>query len=370
MRYLALACVLLFMLSCPCLAEENARDMLSQADIGKIQSFADQNALNVDIDHITDDAVQGKIPDLDEIVAFFKNALRMPLKSAAERFAGVIVPMLLLAVLGSAFPDAGGGTGGAAFILNISLLGKLSDIVLQALSAAQNCMAVAKSFSDMIAPVLTALITAAGMNSSAALVTPTSALAGNLIENLFSTYGVSACRYALVLAVAGSLSAAVDLSSVVGMIRKSVNWCCGLAGTLFAALISVQHNLAASLDSAAVKTAKYTVDSITSIIGSGVSDAWSTYISGVSIAKNAVGVSGAAAMLASGIKPLAEILFSMLAVNLVSVFLKIIGEKGAAKAAEQLSGVCQMALALSCSCVVIAVILVSALMFTGRGLLY
>ena len=370
MKVLAVLAVLLCMFAVPCCAAESAEDMLEGVPMERLQSFSDENETGLDVSVLAGNALQGKIPSADKIIAYIKGSVSAPFRSAARDASAAVVPVLLLAVLGSTFPESSGGVGGARFVLYVAVLGTLSEIVLKALVYAENCMSVAKSFSDMIAPLLTALITAAGMNSSAALISPAAALAGNIIENVFSKYGVLACRYALALAAAGSLSTAIDFSAAVSGMKKAVNWCCGLAGTLFAALIALQNNVAASVDSAAVRTAKYTVDSITSIIGSGVSDAWNAYVSGVGIAKNALGVSGALALLAAGIRPVARILFSMLAINAVSVFLKIMGEKDAARAAEQLAGVCQMSLALSCGCVVIAMILISAVMFAGRGMLY
>ena len=368
-RLILLMCTLL-LVSGACLAEEQAQDLLASVDTGKIQSFADQYMPGVDMENVAGDVLNGNINGFGRIYAYIKSAITESLSSTAKTASGIIAPVLLMALLGNAFPDASGGVNGAKFMLMLSLIGTLSGIAAKALSSAQVCMRAAGEFSDIIAPVLTAVTTAAGMNGSAALVSPSAAMAGNIIGRLFSKYGTIACRYALILSVAGNLSAAVDLSPLVSGIRKAVNWCCGLASTLFAALITVQNSVAASLDSTAVKTAKYTVDSFTSIIGSGVSDAWNTYVSGVSIAKNVVGVSGAAAMLAAGIKPIAEVLFSMLLLNMIALFLKLTGETRASKAAEQLSGVCQMALALSCGCAVVAVILVSAAMFAGRGMFF
>lgn len=351
-------------------AEEQAQKILSQTEDLQLQRFLDENEAEINVSEMIAEAARGKVPQADEIGAFVSGKIKGPFHKVAASALGAIAPVLLLTLLGSVFPESTGGVGGARLILLLAMLAALVQIAAGAIQSAQKCMRLAADFSDAVSPLLSAVVVASGMNSGAALITPSAALAGNVIGGVFAKYGVTACRYALVLSSSSSLCASIDLSSAINAIKKGVNWCCGLSGALFAALVSAQSSVAAALDGAAIKTAKYTVDSFSSIIGSGVSDAWGAYLSGVSLAKNAVGVSGAAAMLAVGIKPLAEIFFSMLLLNLMAVFLKLTGERQAAQAAEQLAGVCQMALALSCGCVVIAVILVGATMLVGNGLLY
>lgn len=364
-----IALVLIFILLPLNACAEGAEDWLAQTDIAQIQNFSDENDAGIDVLHIIEATLQGELFDTEDLIEYLKAKIALPMKTAVCAASGAIVPVLLMALLSGMLPDSTGSVRGSRFVLTLALLGILSQISVSAIDSAETCMRIAREFTDMIAPVLTALISAAGMNSGAALISPSSALAGNLIGNVFSKYGVLLCRYTLILALASGMCLSLDLSSLVSGMKKLVNWCCGLAGTLFAALVSVQSSVASSMDSAAAKTARYTVDSFGSIIGSGVSDAWSAYISGVSIAKNAVGISGSAVLLAAGIKPIAEMLFAMLVLKLIALFLNLIGESRMAKTVEELSGVCQMALALSCSCIVIAVILISAVMFAGNGLL-
>ncbi|MBQ3575734.1 MAG: hypothetical protein IJA26_08680 [Clostridia bacterium] len=368
MKRLCLALLALFLLSGIAFAEGYG-EFLSDADIGRIQSFSDEYS-GIDIASITDDVAQGELGIPEEMENYLKRSVRDALGDTAGRVMAAIVPVLLLAVLGCAFPHSRGGVSGARFILAVSMLGTFVKIASSALQSAESCITASKKFTDVITPVLSAVTTAAGMNASAALVTPASALAGNIFENLFCKYGLAACRCALVLAAVGGLTDSIDLSSLISVVRKAVNWCCGLAGTLFAALAAVQNNIASSADSAAARTVKYTVDSFASIIGGGVSEAWNTYAAGVSIAKNAVGVSGSAAILAAGIRPVASILLSMLSFKFIAVFLDMIGEKRASRSCDQVSGVCQMALSLSCGSIVIAVILATAAMFAGRGFLF
>lgn len=366
-----LALIILAVLFMPCAeAEEAASEFIAQSGLEKLQEFSGSYGTEVDVNEIAQNAARGEIFRFEELLPSMRAAASGAVKDIFGALSGMTGPVLLLALIGCVFPGGNGGVGGARFLLVLSLVGMMSGIALTALNSAAACMDTAQEFTDAASPVLASLAGAAGMNTSAALVTPASALAANIVEILFSKYGSFACRFALILAACGGISAAVDLSAAVAFMRKGVNWCCGLVGTLFAALISMQNSIAAAADNAAVRTAKYTVDSLASFIGSGVSDAWGTYVSGVTIAKNAVGVSGAAVLIAAGLRPVIRIAASMIALKLVQVFLSAVGEVRAATAAEQLAGVCQMALALSCGAITVAAVLCGAFMLAGKGLIF
>lgn len=369
MKRLLIALALLLLLGTAAQAEDGAQELLSGADFTGIQSFSERFDAEIDVENIAESVLRGELPDQDTLLARLRDAALGALRGTAKNLAGAIAPVMLAALIAGVFPEGSGGTGGAQFLMTLALLGTMAEIALPALDSAESCMRAAREFTDAVSPVLAAFAGAAGMNGSAAIITPATALAANIIEIAFSRYGIFACRCALALSAAGSLSGAIDLSPAVTLARKGVNWCCGLVSALFAAMTSLQNSLAAAADSAALRTAKYTVDSLGSLIGSGVSDAWGSYVSGVMIAKSAVGVSGAAALVAAGLNPLIRIISSMLALNLIQLLLKIAGEHRGARAAEQLAGVCQMALALSCGSITVAAILSGAFMLAGRGML-
>ena len=122
------------------------------------------------------------------------------------------------------------------------------------------------------------------------------------------------------------------------------------------------------LDGIAARTAKFAVDSAAPVIGSGISDAWDSYLSGVLVTKNAVGLSGIATLLFAGARPVLICLAAMAALYLIAALLDAFGEKTSAAAAEQIAGICQMALSLCTATLAIAMILLGAAMMIGKGL--
>ena len=368
MRRLAVWLMLALALCGSAAAEEAARRAFNEADISGIADFAREYGAEVDPNALAQAALQGDVPDARELFEALKGRLIAPLKDALRTGQGLLGPVLLLALLRCALPDAAGGSGGARFLLRLALLLGFSEVALRSLSSSMDCIRAAKALSGAAAPALTALLAAMGMAGTSALVTPTAALIGDAAEGLFLNWGMPLCRFALCMAIAGSLTPSVDLSGAAKLMRKAANWGAGLATTVFTGMLALQGTVAGAVDGVAVRTAKFAVDSAAPVIGSGVSDAWDSYVSGVLIAKNAVGLSGIAALLSAVLKPLLVCASSMLMLNLIAALLAALGEKDTARAAEQVSGICQMSLSLATGAVAIATVLLGAAMAAGGNL--
>lgn len=369
-RMVAAALALLVLIfGAGCAAEEPAERALEAVDMRGMEEFAEAAAPDLDLQSVLDGAQRGEFPSLDELMKALGEQLRAALRDVAASCVGLVAPALLLAVMGCTLPDRSGGSAGARFMIQCLLFQGLIRLAVESMEGVEACLMRAGEFGDAVAPPLTALMTAAGMTNGAALISPAAALAGGAVEDLLRGYGLALCKFALAMAVAGNLSDAIDLSRLYRLLRKAANWGAGLTVTLFTALTAIQGNVSAGLDGVAVRTAKYAVDSVTPVIGSGISDAWDSYVSGIMIAKNAVGVSGVALLIAVGLKPVLRAAAAMVAMNLFAALMDMLGERRAARAAEQAAGVCQMLLTLCTAALTVGMILLAAAMAAGRGLL-
>lgn len=363
-----IACIILVLCIFSASAEEVSVRALEEADMDALYRFADEYDVQAVIDTAMEGALKGDLPDEERIIAWLKKQIQAPMEHAGKMAGNLVPPVLLLALMRAVSRGEKGATAGARFLLRLQLLGSFMEIALFALAATRECLTATSALSDAVAPALTTLLAAMGLNGSAALVSPAAAIAGNAAERLFLKHGLPLCRIALCSAIAGNLSPALDMSRITAMFKKTANWGAGLATTLFTALLALQGTITETLDSVAVRTAKFAVDSATPVIGNGVSDAWESYVSGVLIAKNAVGVSGISALIAAGFKPVLVCLAAMVVLNACAAFLDLLGEKETGRAAGQIAGICQMAVSLATGGLAIAMVLLGAMMAAGRCL--
>ena len=113
----------------------------------------------------------------------------------------------------------------------------------------------------------------------------------------------------------------------------------------------------------------FAVDSASGIMGSGVSDVWDSYVSGMRVTCGSVGFSGAVLLLAAGFRPLLRLGATMLLLHVIGVLLDMLGEATTARAAQRMGDAVQMALELCSGALAIAGILLGAGMAAGRGVL-
>jgi len=356
----ALVCILILMLcTSGCMAE---------ADTKPIYEFAGEFDAGETVKAIFEDALSGGVSAWDAFLNWAKTALVEPLRLVLSTAYSSIAPVFLLAMLRGCLPEAKGSGEGALFLLRLVLMLSFSELAMMALGACETCLRAVARFTSAAAPGIAAVLTAMGMNGTAALVSPAAALAGGIAEDAFLNCGLPLCRGALCLAITGNLSDAVDLNRIVTLLKKTCSWGVGLITVIFTALTTLQGGVSEAIDGVGIRTAKFAVDSAAPVIGSGASDAWESFVSGMMITKNALGVSGIAALLAAGLKPVACCTAAILLLNVIAALLELFGEKQTARAAAQVGGICQMALSLVTGALVIGTVLMGAAMSVGRGI--
>ena len=363
-RTLHLLALCLFLI----LGSAQAEGMIPEEKLASLLDFAREQGILREFRQILEAAFSGDLSIWEVLAAWWMEKSRLSAAQMLSRGASLAFPALMMALMRAVLPDGCGGAKGVFFLLRIQLMLIFSQIAASALDAAASCLGMVIRFTDAVAPLLAFLFTAAGMDGTAALVTPAAALAGSAAEKLFLRFGLPLCRIALCTAIAGNLSAQIDLKRITALLRRLTNWGSGLATTLFTGLLALQGCMTESLDGLAVRTAKFAVDSASPVIGSGVSDTWESYISGIMIAKNALGISGIAGLLLVCAAPVLCCLAAMLLLTLCAALLSVFGEREASRAASEIAGICQMALSLCTSALAIGMILLGAAMSAGRSL--
>jgi len=308
----------------------------------------------------------GEFPDWREIAGILTGLLSEPFRKISSQFAGMLFPAIMLALMNAALP---GRHASAGFLCHVMLAISGADIFAMILQSAEECLEITASFSDAAVPALIAVLTASGKTASAGLISPSAALTGNLIESVYRRWGLLLCASAGSIALAANLSETTPLNRIFRLLKRLFNWGSGLILTLFTTMIFLQGSAASVSDGLAVRTAKYAVDSVTPVIGSGISDAWESYLSGLNAARNAVGLSGCVLLLSVCLKPMFTMAVSMIALSVFSSFLEISGEKNAASCLDQLSGACQMALSLCGGAMAVWVILMGSVLSLSGGIL-
>lgn len=90
--------------------------------------------------------------------------------------------------------------------------------------------------------------------------------------------------------------------------RKCTTWILGLLMTVFLGVLSMQNWLGSSVDTAASKTTKYVIANFVPVVGSAVSDAYTTVRSSLQMLRSTTGVVGMVSLCVLFLPPLVQLL--------------------------------------------------------------
>lgn len=149
----------------------------------------------------------------------------------------------------------------------------------------------------------TALVQGSGMYVSLSLV---SSLSGRIFSGI-SSFGLAA---ALISPLGGQL-----ISSLSSGVKSIFTRTLGILTAVITAAFSLQSIVAGSVDSAAMRAARYMASGLIPVVGSTVSGALSTLASGMSYAKGIIGGGAVGALLLMALSPLVMLLLYRLSLS-------------------------------------------------------
>lgn len=209
----------------------------------------------------------------------------------------------------------------SVLVITLLTIGRLSTVLNTVLMVLSACC----KFMLAYIPIFAALISFSG-NVSAALTYNTLALAFSEGISLFSSNfltSVLGCYFCLCIVL--TLNQAVNQPRFVSAFGKAVSVVLGLISAVFASLLSVKGVLSASVDSVSAKGIRFIISSTIPVVGSAISDAYSTVLGSIGVIKGSVAFIGILACLIMNIPALTEALLYYGALSLASFFAEAAG---------------------------------------------
>lgn len=169
-----------------------------------------------------------------------------------------------------------------------------------------NTLNAAGAFIHSFVPVYTLLLSLGG-NTSSALTYNSVTFTFAQIITLFTDSAASNLLGAfLALSVAFSLNSVTNLNKFIAVVNKAVNTVVGFVSSTFAALLTVRGAFSASIDTVSSKSIRFIIGSLIPVVGSSISDAYSTLLGSINIIKGSVAVVGISVILIIIFPPVLE----------------------------------------------------------------
>lgn len=254
---------------------------------------------------------------LNNITEFFSSTLKEKAGDCLSNIFTLLCVIMLSGTVSSLFI----GNRHESFISNISvviLILLTVNIVAGALSATISVLKLSGSFMLSFVPVYTLIISLSG--------NATSALTYNSLIMIFAEAFSSVITYALpdllgvllCLIISFSLNESINLSRLINSINKTVSVLLGLSAGAFTGFLSLKNILSASLDSVSVKSIRFLISSLIPVIGSSISEAYSSLLGSINLIKGSVAFVGIIVILVINLPVLTETLIYYLGFTALS----------------------------------------------------
>ena len=328
-------------------------DMISGEGLGNIERVFPSFSFSGFVEEITSG---GSVFQADRIIEsmikLFANELY-----GAIRVLSVIAAVIVLGAIAETLRKTLGKNGfNASSVATIAVIcGLCVNMFASAAGYAKNVSGDMTAMMAALIPVIITLLAGSGFAVSASITHPILYLMCNVFANVFDKVLIPLSVIYLAVSLLDTLSDAFELSALSGLIKKIFNFTVGLTMTLFTGILSLSGFAAVSLDSLTAKGAKFAVSSMVPFVGGSISDALASVASASLMLKNAVGVSGIAAIVLLCAVPVIKEAALIFSIRVCAAVCEPIADK---KAVKMLSSVADSLSMINASVISTAVMMI------------
>lgn len=243
------------------------------------------------------------------------------LKEKAEKTSKNIFMLLCVIMLCGAISTLFVGSKNESFISYMStiILILLSvNIIADVLSATISVLKVSGTFMLSYIPIYTLIITLSGNAASALTYNSFLIVFAEVISSAISHLLPDIIGVIFCLIISFSLNEGINITRLTNAVNKTVSIFLGVVAGVFTGFLSIKNILSVSVDSVSVKSIRFLISSLIPIIGSSISDAYSSIIGSINLIKGSVAIVGIFVILIINIPVLVETLIYYLSFTAMS----------------------------------------------------
>ncbi len=271
------------------------------AEIG-ISDFSVEEIYNISFKNITD---------------FFSVTLKDKLKSSLEDYLEIFAVILFSGIISSLLK----GYSKDNFI-DILIIVTVAVLVVNTINGTVTAVAgtlqASGKFMLGFIPVYTLLISLAGNTATALTYNTFAVFFAELISALFSSGLVDFIGMFFCLGISFSVNETINITRFITAVNKTVNTVLGFSASLFTGFLSLKGVLSYSVDRVSVRSIRYLISSMIPIVGSSISEAYSTLLGSINLIKGSVAIVGILVIVIINTPIILENIACCLVLNLLS----------------------------------------------------
>lgn len=326
---------LLYMFTYTCFAEDSSESGVTeqaQSGFSELLSSLEEETKEALSEIGIDDADYTQLLSLspkrvvDAILELITGKMSEKLKAV-----GFVCALLVLSAVleGFAQPDSTMHSVFSVFttlLIVVSLLLPVSESLVQAFSA----MELSSNFLLAYIPAFAGVISMSGKPLSSAAYSSVMIGLSNLLAQCNVKVFLPVVQVFFSLNIASSVQPKYAFNSLVAFFKKAVTVLLGFSATIFTGLLAIKGSLASAGDSVAVRGVKMLVGSAVPVVGSALSDAYTSVLGSITLIQNAVGIFGIVVFALMHVPVILDLLLWYLALSFTASVSEALGQKQAA----------------------------------------
>ena len=204
-------------------------------------------------------------------------------------------------------------------LLSVAVAATVSiNYLYPAINTMISVLAVSGNFIKAYIPIFAGIIAASGKPASALTYNTLTLAAAEVISAVSNSYALSVIGAFIGLSIAFSLNSNISTERFTRAFNKAVTLIFGFCASAFASVLTVKGTISVSVDSTSVKSVRYLISSVIPVVGSSISEAYSSILGSIGLIKGSAAVIGIFSILIIGIPALAEGILYYTIMNILS----------------------------------------------------
>ena len=296
-RYLIIVLMILIMIISTAV-KVNATDSVSADEI--------QSAVQSDLSEIIDKDTQETLEEIgisdfsfdeiysisfSKIIDFFAETLKEKAVDISEDFTELFCAVLLLGAVSALFK----GYSDESFIdiLSCVVITVFSaNIVTDSINSIVSVLQTSGKFMLGFAPIYTFIISLSGNTASALTYNTAAVFLAELVSSAISFGIVDLIGVYFCLGISFSLNESINLGKFTSVVSRVVSIVLGLIASTFTGFLSLKNVLSVSVDRVSVRSIRFLISSLIPVVGSSISDAYSSLLGSINLIKGSVAIVG------------------------------------------------------------------------------
>jgi len=301
-----------------------------------------ERALPAEAEEVLSDV---NITDISETDTFFEKLFEIfrknsggILKNSLKSASSVLAISLFSAIAGSFCNFSVGKNIDVVGIVGVlAVVAATSGSVSSFISMGREVMNDLNGFSTILLPTLTAASAAAGAITASGAKYAATMLFIDILITLANKLVMPLIYVYISVSAAGAAIGGKELDGISELIKKLIKFSLTVIMLAFTVYLTVTGVISDTADAAASKVAKTVISSSLPVVGSIISDASSTILSGVSMLRNSVGIFGLFAVSAVCILPVVKLGVNYLVFKMTAACSAVVADTRISKAIDAVS---------------------------------